>query len=99
MQELQSRLSQSEQQTQAANIQEKTVLHLLVLHLLLSDISNLASLTKTFFCIYKFHIFYLFLLTDYFFHLLICELQAILSGDIELKLGPKPYSGQKLSLC
>ena len=81
-------------------ISEKNiVLHLLVLHLLLSGISNLTSLTKTFFCIYKFHILCWFLLTDYFFYLWICELQAILSGNMELTPGPKPNSGQKFSLC
>ena len=78
-------------------ISEKNiVLRLLVLHLLLSGISNLTSLTKTFFCIYKFH---WFLLTDYFFYLWICELPAILSGNMELNPGPKPNSGQKFSLC
>ena len=89
-------MSQPKQQIQATNIQEE---HLLVLHLLLSGISNLTSLTKTFFCIYKFHILYWFLLTDYFFYLWICELQAILSGNMELNPEPKPNSGQKFSLC
>ena len=60
---------------------------------------QLNLLTNMLFCIYKFQILYWFLLADYFFHLRIYELQAILSGDIELNPGPKPNSGQKFSVC
>ena len=74
-------------------------LHIIVLHLLLCGISNLTSLTKLFFCIYKFYILYWYLLTNYLFLLWICELQVIISGDVELNPGTKPSSGQNVSVC
>ena len=37
--------------------------------------------------------------THYSFHFWICELQVILSGDVELILVPKPNSGQNFSIC
>ena len=36
--------------------------------------------------------------TNYLFHFWICELQVILSGDVELNSGPKPNSGQNFSI-
>ena len=72
---------------------------IIALYLLVCGILNLTSLTTSFICIYKFHILYWFLLTKYLFHLWICELQVILSGDVELNLGPKPNSGQNFSIC
>ena len=72
---------------------------IIVLHLLLCGVLNLTSLFKSFLCIYKFHILYWFLLTNYLFHFWICELQVILSGDVELNPGPKPNSSQNFSIC
>ena len=60
---------------------------------------KLTSLTKSFIYIYKFLILCWFLLTNYLFHFWICELQVILSGDVELNPGPKPNSGQNFSIC
>ena len=67
--------------------------------MLLCDILNLTSLTKSFICIYKFHILCSFLLTNHLFHFWICKLQVILSGDVELNPGPTPNSGQNFSIC
>ena len=69
-----------------------------IMFLLLCVISNLTLLTKSFFYL-KFHILYCFLVIHYLFHLWICDLQVILSGDIELNPVPKPNSGQNISLC
>ena len=66
------------------------LLIIIVLHLLLCGVLNLTFLTKSFICIYKFHILHWFFLTDYLFHFWIYELQVIFSGDVELKPGPKP---------
>ena len=67
--------------------------------MLLCDILNLTSLTKSFICIYKFHILCSFLFTNHLFHFWICKLQVILSGDVELNPGPTPNSGQNFSIC
>ena len=99
LQELQSLLSQSEQQTQATNIQEEDSFTFTGFAFATFQYFQLNLLTNIFFCIYKFQILYWFLLTDNFFHLQIYELQAILSGDVEINPGPKPNSGQKFSVC
>ena len=72
---------------------------IIVLHLLLCSILNLTLITKSLFCIYKFQIFYWLLLANYSFHLWICDLQVILSENVELNPGPKPNSGQNFSVC
>ena len=71
---------------------------IIVRHLLLCGILNLTSLSKSFICINKFHILYWFLLTNYLVYFWICELQVLLSGDVELNAGPKSNSGQNFSI-